>query len=31
LLPLCDAPLSQDVMNYIFLPRNTEAATESPK
>lgn len=27
LRPLCDAPLNQDVMNYIFLPRN--AAMES--
>ena len=31
LRPLCDAPLNQDVMNYIFLPRNTDAATESPR
>ena len=31
LRPLCDAPLNQDVMNYIFLPRNTQSATESQK
>lgn len=29
LRPLCDAPLSYDVVNYIFLPRN--AATEPPR
>ena len=31
LRPLCDAPLNQDVMNYVFLPRNTLAATETPR
>ncbi len=30
LRPLCDAPLNEHVMNYIFLPRNTRAATENP-
>ena len=28
LRPLCDAPLNKSVMNYIFLPRNTQVATE---
>ena len=31
LRPLCDAPLNQDVMNYVFLPRNTVAATEKTR
>jgi FkbM family methyltransferase len=31
LRPLCDAPLNHDVMNYIFLPRNSQAATETPR
>lgn len=29
LRPLCDAPLNQNVMNYIFLPQNTQVATET--
>ncbi len=28
LRPLCDAPLSYSVMNYVFLPDNSAAATE---
>ncbi len=31
LRPLGDAPLNEDVMNYIFLPKNGTAATESPQ
>lgn len=31
LRPLCDAPLNHDVMNYIFLPRNTAATIESQR
>lgn len=31
LRPLSDAPLNQDVMNYIFLPRNAPAAPETTR